>query len=289
MQINFKGTSFLWGMALLFFVGGVLGCKGSGKLANCGELPDLASKERCLIENYLAKNDLEALSTPDGLYYIVETEGGGINPSGKDNVKVHYKGYLLDGSVFDSTYDRGETAEFPLNKVIAGWQKGIPMFKKGGKGKLLIPSALAYGERGAGDKIPPNSVLIFDIELLDIKKAQIVSRTTPEQQAAIDKKLIEDYLSENGLSAKSTESGLYYIIDEAGSGGHPTLSNKVTVHYKGTLLDGSEFDSSYKRGKPATFPLNGVVQGWQEGIPLLQKGGKEKSSFLRHWATVRVP
>lgn len=96
---------------------------------------------------------------------------------------------------------------------------------------------------------------------------------TPEEQLATDKKIIEDYLKSKNLTAQSTASGLYYIIDQPGGGGHPTLQSTVTVEYKGYFTNGSVFDQT-EAGKTATFPLNGVIQGWQEGIPLFQKGGK---------------
>lgn len=122
-----------------------------------------------LIKKFIADNKLNAKSTESGLYYVVEKEGKGNNPTLDSNVKVHYSGTLLDGTKFDSSYDRGEPAEFPLRGVIRGWQEGIPMFKPGGKGKLIIPSGLAYGSRQVGPTIPANSVLVFDIELLEVK------------------------------------------------------------------------------------------------------------------------
>ncbi|MEM0993666.1 MAG: FKBP-type peptidyl-prolyl cis-trans isomerase [Bacteroidota bacterium] len=117
------------------------------------------------IEGYLEENNITADSTASGIFYFFEEEGTGENPARGATVTVKYKGYFLDGTVFDET-ENDETATFPLNNVIQGWQEGIPLFKKGGKGTLLIPSALAYGVNGRGD-IPPNTVLAFDIELVD--------------------------------------------------------------------------------------------------------------------------
>ncbi|MBP9140689.1 MAG: FKBP-type peptidyl-prolyl cis-trans isomerase [Chitinophagales bacterium] len=121
-----------------------------------------------LIAEYLKKNNLNAKTTPSGVYYIVEKEGTGPNPTLKDKVEVNYRGTLLDGTEFDSSYGRGQSITFPLGSVVKGWQDGIPMFKAGGKGKLVIPSELAYGKRSMGDKIPANSVLVFDIELIKV-------------------------------------------------------------------------------------------------------------------------
>ena len=223
------------------------------------------------IEAYLAANKLKkkAKTTEDGIYYVMEEEGSGKSPTISDRVKVHYRGTLLDGKQFDSSYDRGQAAEFPLAGVIEGWQKGIPLFKEGGKGKLIIPSALAYGEKAIGDDIPANSILVFDIELLEVIKV-----TTPAEQAKIDQEKIAAYIQEKGLeNVQKTESGLHYIIEKEGTGEHPKLESHVKVHYEGTLLDGTKFDSSYDRNQPAHFPLNRVVKGWQEGIQFLKAGG----------------
>jgi len=108
-------------------------------------------------------------STASGLQYTILREGDGETPKASDTVKVNYKGTLLDGTTFDSSYDRGEPISFPLNGVIKGWTEGLQLTKVGGKIRLFIPSDLAYGSRGAGGKIGPNATLIFDVELLAIE------------------------------------------------------------------------------------------------------------------------
>ena len=115
-----------------------------------------------------AKND-SVVQTESGLQYMVLKEGTGAKPGPTDNVTVHYTGRLLDGTVFDSSVD-GEPATFPLNKVIPGWTEGLQLMSEGAKYRLFIPSELAYGENGAGDKILPNSTLIFDVELIKVEK-----------------------------------------------------------------------------------------------------------------------
>lgn len=105
--------------------------------------------------------------TASGLKYMIVKEGKGDSPKPTDVVKVHYEGKLLDGTVFDSSYSRGEPASFPLNQVIPGWTEGLQLMKEGGKAVFYIPSNLAYGPQGAGP-IPPNSDLIFTVELLDV-------------------------------------------------------------------------------------------------------------------------
>jgi FKBP-type peptidyl-prolyl cis-trans isomerase FklB len=106
---------------------------------------------------------------PSGLQYKVLTEGKGKTPKATDKVKVHYKGMLLDGKEFDSSYKRGNPAEFPVNGVIKGWTEALQLMKEGSKWMLYIPSDLAYGARGAGGDIGPNATLIFEVELLEVK------------------------------------------------------------------------------------------------------------------------
>lgn len=125
-----------------------------------------------LINGYVKEKALTVETTPSGIQYIIEKEGNGQSPTIKDVVEVHYQGTLLDGTTFDSSYERKQPAKFPLRSVIRGWQEAIPLLKEGGKGKFIIPSHLAYGPRQVGEVIKANSVLIFDVELLDIVKQQ---------------------------------------------------------------------------------------------------------------------
>ena len=119
---------------------------------------------------YLEENGKRegVITTKSGLQYEVLTEGTGKSPKATDKVRCHYEGRLTDGSVFDSSYQRGEPADFGLNQVIAGWTEGVQLMKEGAKYRFHIPYLLGYGERGAGQQIGPNEALRFDIELLDV-------------------------------------------------------------------------------------------------------------------------
>ena len=123
-------------------------------------------------ERYLAENAQKEGVTvlPSGLQYVVLTEGTGAKPKATDRVKCHYEGRLTDGPVFDASYRRGEPAVFPLNGVIAGWTEGVQLMGEGAKFRFFIPYQLAYGERGAGQSIPPYAALVFDVELIEVVK-----------------------------------------------------------------------------------------------------------------------
>ncbi len=121
-------------------------------------------------EKYLAENAKKdgIVTLPSGLQYQVLKEGNGKKPSAKDTVKCHYEGTLIDGTIFDSSYQRGEPATFPLQQVIAGWTEGLQLMQEGAKYRFFIPYRLAYGEGGAGASIPPFAALIFDVELIQV-------------------------------------------------------------------------------------------------------------------------
>jgi len=117
-----------------------------------------------------AAKEAGAVTTDSGLVYVALRDGTGASPAETDTVKVHYKGTLPDGKEFDSSYKRGQPAEFPLNRVIKCWTEGVQHMKVGGKAKLVCPPTIAYGERGVSGLIPPNATLLFEIELLGVAR-----------------------------------------------------------------------------------------------------------------------
>ena len=158
---------------------GLTSCSDSSKSAsNNAAAPEtkktatfsVADANRKAGEEFLAENAkrAEVVTTPTGLQYEVLTEGNGVQPTTDDMVTVHYTGKLIDGTVFDSSVERGEPATFGVTQVIPGWVEALQLMKKGSNWRLYIPSDLAYGQRGAGGVIGPNSTLIFDVELLDV-------------------------------------------------------------------------------------------------------------------------
>jgi FKBP-type peptidyl-prolyl cis-trans isomerase FklB len=150
------------------------------------KMKEMAAKAKAEGDAFLAENKGKegVVTLPSGLQYKVLTEGTGASPTDKDRVKVHYRGTLVDGTEFDSSYARNQPAEFPVTGVIKGWTEALQLMREGAKWQLYIPSDLAYGERGGGHKIPPNSVLVFEVELIEVKPAAAskpAAAPTPEE------------------------------------------------------------------------------------------------------------
>ncbi len=206
----------------------------------------------------------DAKKTASGLASKVLFKGkGGAHPGPHDRVTVTYTGWTPDGKMFDSSIPSGEPVKFPLDAVIKGWGEGLQLMVKGEKRRFWIPSDLAYGDHPAQPGAPAGP-LVFDVELLDIKKV------TPPPPAPAD-------VAAAPADAKKTASGLAYKILKHGKGKtHPTADNMVQVHYSGWTTDGHLFDSSVVRGEPATFPLGGVIKGWTEGLQLMVVGDKAR-------------
>ena len=226
----------------------------------------LAASEAFLAEN-ATKEGVEV--TQSGLQYLVLEEGpeDGATPVSTDLVVVHYVGTLKDGVEFDSSRARGAAASFPLNRVIAGWTEGVQLMSEGDKFRFFVPPDLAYGERGTpGGPIGPNEALIFDVELIKVE--------SPARNLADATKFLEENGKKQGV--ETTASGLQYEVISEGpaDGASPTAEDTVQVHYQGTLINGTEFDSSYARGEPAEFPLGRVIAGWTEGVQLMSEGDK---------------
>lgn len=132
---------------------------------------EMTAKLKAEGQQFLEENGKKpgVITTASGLQYQVLREGNGQRPKATDEVECHYEGTLINGQKFDSSYDRGQTATFPLNQVIAGWTEGLQLMPEGAKYRFFIPYQLGYGERGAGQSIPPFATLIFDVELIKVK------------------------------------------------------------------------------------------------------------------------
>jgi len=233
-------------------------------LAAGREGPALASAQTTTIRVIPAPADVaappaDATKTASGLVSKTITAGTGkTHPVATNLVTVHYTGWTTDGKMFDSSVSRGKPSTFPLDKVIAGWTEGVQLMVAGETRRFWIPEALAYkGQQGR-----PRGTLVFDVELMSFTES-------PTQAPADVKNPPSD--------ARRTASGLSYKVLTAGVGGrHPKSSSAVTVHYSGWTTDGKLFDSSLVRGMPVTFPLDGVIPGWTEGVQLMVEGEKTR-------------
>jgi peptidylprolyl isomerase len=214
----------------------------------------------------VAKPPADAAKTASGLASIVLQKGTGTaKPGPADLVTVNYSGWTTDGKNFDSSSWRPQASRFPLDRVIKGWGEGVQLMVVGEKRRFWIPEDLAY--RGMAGR--PAGMLVFDIELLNIE----ASPSTPPPDVGAPPK-----------DAKRTSSGLSYKSLREGKGGaHPTASSTVTVHYTGWTTDGKMFDSSVDKGQPISFPLDGVIAGWTEGLQLMTAGEK-----MRFWIPERL-
>ena len=201
----------------------------------------------------------DAQTTASGLASKVLTPGTSDEKAlGTDIVTVHYTGWTSDGKMFDSTMKQNTPATFALNRVIMGWRECLQLMTVGEKRRCWVPEALGY--RGVGGK--PKGTTVFDIELLETRRSPSVA--PPDVAAPPD-------------DAKKTPSGLAYKVLKPGTGKRRANSrSQVTVHYTGWTTDGKMFDSSVQRGMPATFPLDGVIAGWTEGVQLMVEGERTR-------------
>jgi FKBP-type peptidyl-prolyl cis-trans isomerase FkpA len=229
---------------------------------------DYRAENEAEIVAYVADNGLNATRSNSGLYYVIDEQGTGVKPTSASIVRVAYKGYYTNESVFDESDENGIT--LALSQVIAGWTEGITYFNEGGSGMLLIPAHLGYGSKDDRG-IPAGSVLIFEITVI-----------SPEMTEAKNEAEIAAYVEANSLDATRSDSGLYYVIDEPGIGAQPTETSNVTVSYKGYFLDGSAFDESSVSG--VEFALDEVIPGWSEGIAYFKEGGRGKLLIPSHLA-----
>lgn len=216
----------------------------------------------------------EVQTTDSGLQYVIVREGdeGGDMPGARDRVSVMYDGRLTDGTVFDSSYERGSSATFGVNQVISGWTEGLQLMSVGDEFIFYIPTELGYGQNPRpGGVIKPGDDLIFRVELKQVVKA-------PEPRPTDDEAWAKYTPWNSDLpEVQKTGSGLEYVVlasgDEAGT--QPQGSDRVVVYYEGRFDEGGGvFDSAFKRGEAAIFPVNRVIPGWIEALQLMRSGDR---------------
>jgi peptidylprolyl isomerase len=198
----------------------------------------------------------DAKKTPSGLATKVLQPGTAKDhPRADEIVTVHYTGWTTDGKMFDSSVVRGKPSTFALNRVIAGWTEGVQLMVPGEKRRLWVPEKIAYNKQPNR----PTGMLVFDVELVGLPTRAPADLKAPP------------------ADAKRTASGLAYKLLQPGTGrAHPKAADMVMVNYTGWTTDGKMFDSSIVNGQPITFPLNGVIKGWTEGVQLMVEGEKTR-------------
>jgi FKBP-type peptidyl-prolyl cis-trans isomerase len=248
----------------------------------------LKKNEEEALKKYIEEKKITVAPLPSGLYFVETLPGKGIKIDSGTWVKAHFKVSLIDGKQVFSTAERNEPMEFEFGKRFdtPGFEEGVSKMVKGGKATFIVPSAIAFGETGRGAMVPPYSTVIYDVEIIDVQtkadhdKQLAEKKKTETTKLETNKKqegdLMKKYLADHKITAKPTASGLIYVEKVKGTGARAAAGKKVKVHYTGTLLNGTKFDSSRDRNEPFEFDLGKgqVIKGWDEGIALMNVGGK---------------
>ncbi|MCB9015269.1 MAG: FKBP-type peptidyl-prolyl cis-trans isomerase [Lentimicrobiaceae bacterium] len=254
------------------------------------EMAVLKSEEETKLAAYLKEKNITTAPLASGLIFTETKKGSGQKPKDGDIATIHFKVSDISGRVFFSSFEQGEPMRWEVGKEFdnAGATEALKLMTKGSKASIVVPSSIGFGEQGRGQMVAPYTTLLYDLEILDfMTKAQYEKEQAAEKKKAEDAKAkakgeeagkLESYIKNNKITVKPTASGLYYIETAKGSGASPVSGKKVKVHYTGTLLDGTKFDSSVDRGQPFEFVLGQgqVIKGWDEGIALMKKGGKAR-------------
>lgn len=220
-----------------------------------------------------AKQDGVEVAESGLQYKVIKSNEAGTQVNAGDMVTGHMVMSLIDGTKLADSHQGGQPIDYPVDQVFAGWAEGSKMMKTGESYSFVLPAKLGFGEEGyARGGIPPMATLVLELEVVSVKSQAEVEA---EEKALLMKQTgyITDYLDKH-KDAVLLESGLVYRVLSEGTGNMPSEEQTVSVHYSGTLIDGTEFDSSYKRGQPAQFPVNGVIRGWVEALQLMKEGAK---------------
>jgi len=258
------------------------------KLITVDSPQSLMKKEQDELAKYLKDKNITVQPTASGLYFVEAVAGKGVKIDSGSWVTLQFKVSLIDGKQLFSSYDRPDPIGFEYGKRFdtKGVEEAIGTMKKGGKGTAIVPSKLAYGETGRAGVVPPFATMIYDLEIVNVQTKAEHDKTVAAEKKKSEEKMqknkaeesanLAKYLKEKNITAKPTPSGLYYIEKAKGSGPRAAAGKVVKVHYTGTLLNGTKFDSSRDKNKPYEFTLgqNRVIQGWDEGIALMNVGGK---------------
>jgi len=244
---------------------------------------EMAANELSLIEGYIAENKLSIKQDPSGIYYNKNKSGKGKMAKAGSFAKIIVNAKVI-GADREFINTNGEAFDYEVGsgQLGIGFETGLVQMKEGDKSTIIVPFNLAWGSQGMAQAgVAPYSTLVFEVELVKVStKEQIEKAQAKEMKSAQAKSVAETkkYLRDNKITVKPTASGLYYVQIIEGSGAQAVAGKKVKVHYTGTLLDGTKFDSSLDKGVPFEFTLgqNEVIAGWDEGIAMMKVGGRAK-------------
>jgi FKBP-type peptidyl-prolyl cis-trans isomerase len=248
----------------------------------------MKADEETALKKYIEDNKITAAPTASGIYIIETQAGQGAKIDSGVYVKINFKVSSIDGKQIFSSFDRPEPIRFQYGQRFdtPGIDEAIGTMKKGTKSKVIVPSKMAFGETGRSNLVAPYTTLIYEVEIVDVQskaeydKEQAEMKKKEAQKTDEAKKqettLREKYLKEHNITVKPTASGLYYIEKAKGTGPQAVPGKNVKVHYTGTLLDGTKFDSSRDKNQPLEFTIGKgqMIKGFDEGFQLMKKGGK---------------
>lgn len=264
------------------------------KLIDFESIEDLKAQESQLINGYLAKLNLEIEPDENGIYFIEYEQGKGYKPEEGDMVSLHYEVYLVDSTKLFSTYDGNMPRDIKLGSRFdtEGMNVVLENMKKGGKAKFIIPSELAFKDKGLGQAVKPYSSIMYNLEIVDVMSAEEYEKTSQERMKAQQEKqdkenqerkarepfLIKEYIEEHNIDAVPTASGLFFIPVKEGWGNEPKQGDQVKVHYTLYDIHGKKLQSSRDMMKPFTFTVGKgeVIKAWDEALLLIKEGGKAR-------------
>ena len=258
-----------------------------------GKSKEMADAEVGLIENYIADNKLTIERDASGVYFSEVKAGRGAAPAPGSFAKMN----IVAKTLFDverpfinsDQYGKPIDFEIGTGRLGIGFESGIAKMAKGGKSIIIVPFELGFGAQGMQGGIPPYATLVYEVEILEIISAEEMRAEQEKlamQAQAKSAGEVSTYLKDNNITVKPTNTGLYYNEKVEGSGKQAVAGKKVKVHYTGTLLNGTKFDSSVDRGEPYEFTLGQgqVIPGWDQGIALMKEGGRAQLIIPAHLA-----
>ncbi|PKP52940.1 MAG: hypothetical protein CVT92_06630 [Bacteroidetes bacterium HGW-Bacteroidetes-1] len=263
----------------------------------------MKEQEQEVLQAYLVDKKITVQPLPSGLYFLEEKKGTGPLPKEGDVLQVHFSVSMIEGFPLFSTFDKDPMdIEFGQPFDTKGFDEALAYLRKGSKASLIVPSPIAFDSVGRSQMIPPYTTMLYEVELVNIRSKEEVDKEkeaaakkaeiAAEKAKMVEKKLINDYLRNNNITVLPSASGLYYIETEKGTGKFAEAGKEVKVHYTLYNIEGKKLQSSLDAGQlfSVTVGAGQVIKGWDEGLVLMQEGGKARfiiPSSLAYGETAR--